>query len=87
MGASGPAGLAYTIWNGIWRNASAIDAAVDLHTVSTGADSPLWVYADFEAPYVERLAKLTEADIIKIDPGKQRRRVSRKPSMKLKLRR
>ncbi|KAF4556246.1 Hypothetical protein D9617_1g081220 [Elsinoe fawcettii] len=68
-GASAPSSLVYTIWNNVWSNASVIDQAIDLHTVSTGSDGPLWCYADFRLPGVERLAKLTGADVIKIDPG------------------
>lgn len=29
----------------------------------------MWVYADYRFPYVRRMAELTEADLIKIDPG------------------
>lgn len=29
----------------------------------------MWVYSDYRQPYNERLATLTQADIIKIDPG------------------
>ncbi|KAF2219955.1 aspartoacylase family-domain-containing protein [Elsinoe ampelina] len=68
-GASAPSSLVYTIWNNVWSNATIIDQAIDLHTVSTGSDGPLWCYADFRLPGVERLAKLTAADVIKIDPG------------------
>ncbi|PNS21325.1 hypothetical protein CAC42_1104 [Sphaceloma murrayae] len=68
-GASAPSSLVFNIWNNVWSNATVIDQAIDLHTVSTGADGPLWCYADFALEGVERLAKLTGADIIKIDPG------------------
>lgn len=37
--------------------------------MSTGANGPLWAYADFAAPGVRRLAELAQPDIIKIDPG------------------
>ncbi|PSK53983.1 hypothetical protein B9Z65_7789 [Elsinoe australis] len=68
-GASAPSALVNTIWSNVWSNATIIDQAIDLHTVSTGSDGPLWCYADFRLPGVERLAKLTGADVIKIDPG------------------
>lgn len=38
-------------------------------TLSTGSIGPLWAYADFAAPGVQRLAELAQPDIIKIDPG------------------
>ncbi|KAK5103143.1 hypothetical protein LTS08_003947 [Lithohypha guttulata] len=60
---------AYTIWNSVWGNASNVDIAVDFHTLSTGSNGPLWCYADYRLDGVQRLAELTEADVIKIDPG------------------
>ncbi|KAF2452359.1 hypothetical protein BDY21DRAFT_388662 [Lineolata rhizophorae] len=68
-GASAPDSLAYNIWNHVWGNTSNVDVALDLHTMSTGSDAPLWCYADVRLPYVERLAKLLEPDILKIDEG------------------
>lgn len=38
-------------------------------TLSTGSNGPLWAYADFALPGVQRLAELAEPDVIKIDPG------------------
>ena len=38
-------------------------------TPTTGDTGPLWCYADFRLPYVQRLAELAQPDIIKIDPG------------------
>ena len=53
--------------------AMATDTAVlrqnTVHTPSTGSDTPLWAYADWAAPGVERLSRLIGADIIKVDPG------------------
>ena len=60
---------AYTIWNNLWQNTSNVDIAVDLHTLSTGSNGPLWAYADYRLPGVGRLAELAQPDIIKIDPG------------------
>ncbi|KAK3065202.1 hypothetical protein LTS18_006411 [Coniosporium uncinatum] len=60
---------ASTIWNSVWGNLSNVDVAVDLHTLSTGSIGPLWAYADYRLPYVQRLAELAQPDIIKIDPG------------------
>ena len=60
-----------SIWNNVWGNGSNVDVAVDLHTLSTGSDGPLWCYADYALEGVRRLAELTEADVIKIDPGQE----------------
>ncbi|ETN36836.1 uncharacterized protein HMPREF1541_07823 [Cyphellophora europaea CBS 101466] len=57
------------IWYGLWGNTSNVDVAVDFHCLATGADGPLWAYADFDFPYVQRLAELAMPDVIKIDPG------------------
>lgn len=64
-----PEGYAYRIWKNLWGNTTNVDIAVDMHTLTTGSAGPMWVYADYRQPYNERLATLTEADIIKIDPG------------------
>ena len=60
---------AYTVWNNVWGNTSNVDIAVDFHTLSTGANGPLWAYADVRLDGVQRLAELAEPDVIKIDPG------------------
>lgn len=57
------------IWNYVWGNGTNVDVAIDLHTIGTGSDGPLWCYADYRLEGVRRLAELTEADVIKIDPG------------------
>jgi predicted deacylase len=64
-----PDAYAFNIWNNLWANGTAADIAVDLHTLSTGADGPLWAYADFRLDGVQRLAELAMLDVIKIDPG------------------
>ncbi len=46
-----------------------IDFAIDLHTQSRGTDYPLFVFADFRNPKIQRMAELLQPDIIKIDPG------------------
>ncbi|KPI36364.1 uncharacterized protein AB675_7340 [Cyphellophora attinorum] len=58
-----------SVWYGLWGNTSNVDVAVDLHTLSSGANGPIWAYADYRAEYVQRLAELAQPDIIKIDPG------------------
>lgn len=67
--ATQPEGYAYRIWTDLWGNTTNVDIAVDMHTLTTASDGPMWVYADYRQPYNERLATLTQADIIKIDPG------------------
>lgn len=67
--ASQPQGYAYRIWTDLWGNTTNVDIAVDMHTLTTASDGPMWVYSDYRQPYNERLATLTQADIIKIDPG------------------
>lgn len=57
------------IWYNLWANTTNVDIAVDHHTLATGADGPLWAYADFAFEGVQRLAELAQPDIIKIDPG------------------
>lgn len=69
LGGSGPDILAYNIWNHIWGNTSQVDVGIDLHTPSTGDESSLWCYADWRAPYVERLSKLLQPDTLKVDVG------------------
>lgn len=40
-----------------------------LDTLGTGSDGPLWAYADYRFPYVQRIAELAQPDAVKIDPG------------------
>lgn len=58
-----------TIWNGVWANTTNVDIAVDFHTLSTGANGPLWAYADYALEGIQNLAELAQPDAIKIDPG------------------
>lgn len=62
-------GYVGAVWYGLWGNTSNVDVALDFHCLATGADGPLWAYADFEFPYVQRLAELAMPDVIKIDAG------------------
>lgn len=57
----------YRLFNDIWLGN--VDAAIDLHTQSTGTAYPLYIYADYRVTGVRDLAELIPADIIKIDPG------------------
>lgn len=60
-----PEAYASNIWNNLWGNGTIADMAVDLHTLSTGADGPLWCYADYQLDGVQRLAELLMPDVIK----------------------
>ncbi|KAK4501572.1 hypothetical protein PRZ48_007381 [Zasmidium cellare] len=68
-GGSLPETYTDAIWTHIWGNTSNVDVAVDFHTLSTGSLGPLWCYADYRAPGVQRIAELAAPDMIKIDPG------------------
>ncbi|MBP7916955.1 MAG: succinylglutamate desuccinylase/aspartoacylase family protein [Arenimonas sp.] len=57
----------YRLFNGIWLGN--VDAAIDLHTQSTGTAYPLYIYADYRMAGVRDLAERIPADIIKIDAG------------------
>ena len=53
--------------NNLW--AGNADQAIDLHTQSTDTEYPVFIYADYRMPEVQRLAELIPADQIKADPG------------------
>lgn len=57
----------HRIFNGIWLGN--VDAAIDLHTQSTGTAYPLYIYADYRMAGVREMAESVPADIIKIDSG------------------
>lgn len=57
------------LWNNLLsKNA---DKVIDLHTSGKGSQFPLFVYADFRNPEIAKMAKLTGADIIKMDNGEK----------------
>lgn len=57
----------------LWQNLLSKngDRVIDLHTSGKGSQFPLFVYADFRNPVIENMAKLTGADIIKMDSGEK----------------
>lgn len=55
------------LWSNLW--AGNADQVVDLHTQSTDTEYPVFIYADYRMPEVQRLAELFPADQIKADPG------------------
>ncbi|MEO1091891.1 MAG: succinylglutamate desuccinylase/aspartoacylase family protein [Pseudomonadota bacterium] len=59
--------FARDLWEGVARGN--VDLAIDLHTQTTGATYPLFVFADFREPTARRLATLLGPDMIKIDRG------------------
>jgi len=59
----------WAIWNGLTKNGTQVDYAVDMHTTSSGSATPLWCYSDYAVPEIQRMAELIGADIIKVDPG------------------
>ena len=54
----------YNLWQGLTKNGTQIDVAIDMHTTSTGAATPLWCYSDYAVPENRRLSELIGADII-----------------------
>lgn len=66
-----PQYVAYSVWNYLWGNLTQVDAVIDLITPTPGLQSTFWCYADFRTPYVERMAKLMENDMLKINRGEE----------------
>lgn len=56
---------AYKLWNNLW--AGNTDFVIDLHTQTTDAEFPLFIYADYSVKGVKQLAEAIPADIIKVD--------------------
>ncbi|OLY85069.1 N-alpha-acetyl-L-2,4-diaminobutyric acid deacetylase [Smittium mucronatum] len=56
------------LWNNV-HNVNNFDSVVDFHTQTSNYKFPNFVYADFRVPYVQTMAELTGADVIKIDDG------------------
>lgn len=57
------------VWTNVWGNGSNVDVAVDFHTAGAGSFNPLWVYADTRIQFVDRMARLAEPDVLKVDEG------------------
>ena len=55
----------HNIWYGLTANGTQVDVAVDMHTQSTGGDTPLWGYADWRVPEIKKLSELAAVDILK----------------------
>ncbi|MGF1908403.1 succinylglutamate desuccinylase/aspartoacylase family protein [Vibrio kasasachensis] len=57
----------FTLWNELLQ--SNADLAIDLHTQTTGAIYPLYVFADFRLDQALEMARLVNPDAILNDPG------------------
>ncbi|MEO0869362.1 MAG: succinylglutamate desuccinylase/aspartoacylase family protein, partial [Cyanobacteria bacterium J06642_11] len=55
------------LWQGLF--APNLDLAIDFHTISTGSDFSLFMYADLSKPAVQQMAQLFPVEQIKDDAG------------------
>jgi predicted deacylase len=67
QGANPPTRHAGLLWNRLFNGN--IDAAIDFHTVSTGSDFTLFIYADLSKPDICQMSKLFPVEQIKDDAG------------------
>lgn len=68
-GENAPMRHAGILWNRLLLKNT--DIALDYHTVSTGGDFPLLIFADFRNPEIRQMAELFPCEQIKDDPGCQ----------------
>jgi predicted deacylase len=66
-GANAPTRHAGILWNQLIQPNT--DLALDYHTVSTGSDFTLFIFADLRQPEIRRMAALFPAEQIKSDAG------------------
>lgn len=66
-GLNAPTRHAGILWNRLLR--PNIDLALDYHTVSTGSDFSLFIFADLSQPEIRQMAELFPVEQIKDDPG------------------
>lgn len=57
------------LWNRLFK--PNVDLALDFHTVSTGSDFTLFIYADLSYPDIHQMAKLFPVEQIKDDAGEE----------------
>lgn len=57
------------LWNRLFK--PNVDLAIDFHTVSTGSDFTLFIYADLRHPEISEMTKLFPVEQIKDDPGEE----------------
>jgi predicted deacylase len=55
------------LWRGLLQ--PNLDLAVDFHTISTGSDFTLFIYADLGQPTIRQMAELFPVEQLKDDPG------------------
>jgi hypothetical protein len=66
-GENAPTRQAGILWQRLFKNN--IDVTLDYHTVSTGSDFTLFIFADFRQSEVQQIAQLFPSEQIKNDPG------------------
>ncbi|PZV17432.1 MAG: peptidase M14 [Pseudanabaena sp.] len=66
-GENAPTRQAGILWQRLFKNNT--DVALDYHTVSTGSDFTLFLFADFRQTEVQQIARLFPSEQIKNDPG------------------
>lgn len=67
QGANPPTRHAALLWQRLFQ--PNLDLAIDFHTVSTGSDFTLFIYADLSKPQIQQMAQLFPVEQIKDDPG------------------
>ncbi len=67
QGDNPPTRHAGLLWNRLFK--ANLDLAIDFHTVSTGSDFSLFIYADHRQPEIRQMAKLFPVEQIKDDAG------------------
>ncbi|QQE66234.1 peptidase M14 [Leptolyngbya sp. BL0902] len=67
QGDTAPSRHAGLLWNRLFR--PNVDLAMDYHTVTTGSDFTLFLYADLRQPAVRQMAELFPVDQVMDDPG------------------
>lgn len=66
-GKDAPTRHAGLVWNRVLK--PNIDLAIDYHTVSTGSDFSMFIYADLQKPEIRQMAELFPVEQIKDDAG------------------
>ncbi len=69
MGNNPPTRHAGLLWQRLFQ--PNLDLAIDFHTMSTGSDFTLFIYADLDKPQIRQMAQLFPVEQIKNDPGEK----------------
>ncbi len=67
MGDNAPTRHAGLLWNRLFK--PNLDLAIDYHTVSTGSDFTMFIFADLRNPEIRQMAELFPVEQLKNDPG------------------